>query len=126
MRIITTLATVAALVITIQAQEIFDIDDYDLPFPIIIEPREHHYYGDPIAPVVILHGIDSDCNDIHAWITDIAIEISNRAIVKCVEIGDGKVTSIFERMKWQVNTVCHKLHNDPDFADKEISIVGIS
>lgn len=33
---------------------------------------------------------------------------------------------MFERMKWQASTICHKLHNDPDFAGKEINIVGIS
>ena len=76
--------------------------------------------------MVVLHGIDDDCNNVHTWVNDIAVEIENRAVVKCVEIGEGKVTSIFERMNWQVSTVCHKLHNDPDFADKEISIVGIS
>ena len=33
---------------------------------------------------------------------------------------------MFERMNWQAATVCHKLHNDPDYAGKEINLVGIS
>lgn len=33
---------------------------------------------------------------------------------------------MFERIMWQAATVCHKIHNDPDYAGKEISIVGIS
>ena len=52
--------------------------------------------------------------------------IDNRAVVKCIAIGDGNTTSIFERMPWQVSTMCHKIQNDPDFAGKEMSIIGIS
>ena len=52
--------------------------------------------------------------------------IDHQAVVKCIEIGDGNITSIFEMMPTQVATMCHKIHNDPDFAGKEMSIVGIS
>lgn len=83
-------------------------------------------YDDEIAPVVVLHGLNGNCNQIQQWVTDIDTEIGGQAVVKCLEIGDGNVSSIFERMEWQINTVCHKIHNDPDFAGKEISIVGIS
>ena len=60
------------------------------------------------------------------WVDGIAESIDNRAVVKCIEIGDGETTSMFMRMRWQADVVCHKLHNDPDFADKEINLVGIS
>ena len=79
-----------------------------------------------IAPVVVLHGLNGDCPQIAGWVSRIEMEIGSQAVVKCIEIGDGKTTSIFERMDWQVKTVCHKIHNDPDFSGKEISIVGIS
>jgi len=46
--------------------------------------------------------------------------------VKCVEIGDGKNSSMFTRMFWQADIVCHKLHNDPMYAGKEINLLGIS
>ena len=29
-------------------------------------------------------------------------------------------------MKWQADIVCHKVHNDPDFAGKEFNLIGIS
>ena len=56
----------------------------------------------------------------------ISESIDNSAVVKCVEIGDGKITSMFERMRWQADTICHKLHTDPDYAGKEINLIGIS
>jgi triacylglycerol esterase/lipase EstA (alpha/beta hydrolase family) len=46
--------------------------------------------------------------------------------VKCVEIGNGKFSSKFERMEYQIKQGCHTLLTDPDYADKEINIVGIS
>lgn len=79
-----------------------------------------------VAPVALLHGVNGSCPQIHSWTEMIAEAIDNQAVVKCVEVGDGENTSMFERMKWQASTVCHKLHNDPDFAGKEVSIVGIS
>ena len=79
-----------------------------------------------MAPVVLLHGVNSSCAGQQNWADSIADAIDHQAVVKCVEIGDGKNTSMFERMKWQAATVCHKINNDPDYAGKEISIVGIS
>ena len=78
-----------------------------------------------VAPVALLHGVDDSCPQT-AWTDYISEAINNQAVVKCVEVGDGVATSIFERIKWQAATVCHKLHNDPDYAGKEINIVGIS
>mmetsp|Transcript_43536 Transcript_43536/g.57631 ORF Transcript_43536/g.57631 Transcript_43536/m.57631 type:complete len:230 (-) Transcript_43536:172-861(-) len=33
---------------------------------------------------------------------------------------------MFTRMFWQADIVCHKLHNDPMYAGKEINLLGIS
>jgi palmitoyl-protein thioesterase len=33
---------------------------------------------------------------------------------------------MFEKMDWQIHQACHSLRNDPDYAGKEINIVGIS
>ena len=52
--------------------------------------------------------------------------LGGQTTVKCIEIGDGETTSIFERMTWQADTVCRKLHADPDFSGKEFNLVGIS
>ena len=81
---------------------------------------------DAIAPVLVLHGLNGNCNQIHSWVEMTADAIEHQAVVKCIEIGDGNITSIFEMMPLQVQTMCHKIHNDPDFAGKEMSIVGIS
>jgi hypothetical protein len=54
-----------------------------------------------IAPVVLLHGVDDSCaGSGNSWADAISRGIDNRAVVKCVEIGNGKIASIFERMTW--------------------------
>ena len=78
-----------------------------------------------VAPVALFHGINDHCPQTE-WIDAISEGIDYAAPVKCIEIGNGNISSIFERMNWQVMTACHHLHNDPDFADKEINIVGLS
>jgi len=80
-----------------------------------------------VAPVVVFHGLNGNCSpQMDGWVEMIEEGIDYAAPVKCIEIGDGNTTSIFERMEWQVLTACHHLHNDPVFAGKEINIVGIS
>ena len=78
------------------------------------------------APVALLHGVNGSCGQVQSWVDMIAESIDHEAVVKCVEVGDGETTSMFEQMKWQAATVCHKLHNDPDFDGKEINLIGIS
>ena len=56
----------------------------------------------------------------------IIVATDARAIVKCFEVGDGNISSIFDKLEWWASTICHKLHNDPDFSNREINIVGIS
>ena len=79
-----------------------------------------------VAPVVVLHGVGDNCPGAQYYVDAIANSIDHQAVVKCVEIGNGTISSMFTRMKWQASIVCHKLHNDPDFAGKEINIVGLS
>jgi len=78
-----------------------------------------------VGPVAIFHGINSHCPT-DDWSQMILDGIDYAAVVKCVEIGDGVISSIFERMEWQVKQGCRTLRNDPDFAGKEINIVGLS
>ena len=56
----------------------------------------------------------------------IANSLDHQTVVKCLEIGDGKITSMFLEMQLQADVICHKLHNDPDYAGKEINLLGIS
>ena len=54
-----------------------------------------------IAPVVLLHGVNNSCAaQGPQWVDAISRGIDNRAVVKCVEIGNGNIASIFERMTW--------------------------
>ncbi len=56
----------------------------------------------------------------------ISDSLNNETVVKCLEIGDGQNTSEFLEIQLQADVVCMKLHNDPDYADKEINLLGIS
>ena len=53
-----------------------------------------------VAPVALFHGVDDSCNSMGSWINLIEEGIDYVAPVKCVEIGDGRISSIFERMEW--------------------------
>ena len=55
-----------------------------------------------VAPVAFFHGVDDSCKNQAYWLNMIEEGIDYAAPVKCVEIGDGKITSIFERIEWQV------------------------
>ena len=70
--------------------------EYESTIPTPAEPIQE----DTIAPVLVLHGLNGNCPQIHSWVTDIEAEIESQAVVKCIEIGDGNTTSIFERMQW--------------------------
>lgn len=78
-----------------------------------------------VAPVALFHGVNSAC-PYSEWEALISEGIDYQAVVKCVEIGDGRLSSMFERMEWQIKQGCRSLKNDPDFAGKQINIVGIS
>ena len=78
-----------------------------------------------VAPIAVFHGIDDHCPQ-QEWLDMISEGIDYAAPVECIEIGTGRLTSIFERIEWQVLTACHHLHNNPIFANKQINIVGIS
>lgn len=50
-----------------------------------------------VAPIVLLHGVTDSCPK-DDWTTMISESIKYEAPVKCVEIGDGKISSMFERI----------------------------
>ena len=52
-----------------------------------------------VAPVALLHGVDDSCPQTK-WTNYISEAINYQAVVKCVEVGDGQITSMFERMNW--------------------------
>jgi triacylglycerol esterase/lipase EstA (alpha/beta hydrolase family) len=76
-----------------------------------------------IAPVVLLHGIAASCPQ-PEW--EDAIVRTSSAFVKCVEVGNGVETSENTSMFVQIDMACRAIKNDPDFAGKQINIVGLS
>lgn len=55
-----------------------------------------------VAPVAVFHGVNSAC-PMTSWTDRISAGIKDAAVVKCVEIGNGKISSMFEKMDWQIN-----------------------
>jgi hypothetical protein len=55
-----------------------------------------------VAPVALFHGVNDSCPQ-NSWTNLISEGIGGQAVVKCVEIGDGRISSIFERMEWQID-----------------------
>lgn len=51
-------------------------------------------------PVAIFHGIDDSCNGIREWVWKIQDALDYAVPVKCVEIGSGRLSSIFEMIPW--------------------------
>ena len=100
MRSLFSLASAAATVLLAQAARFRDPEENTAPIVPLVPASTDSIQEGTIAPVVVLHGLNGDCNQIHAWVTDIATEIGDQAVVKCIEIGDGEATSIFERMEW--------------------------
>ena len=75
-------------------------------------------------PIVLFHGFNDSC--------DSTIGISNylshvlNVHVKCIEIGNGNQSSIFKSIPTQGKEDCDEIKNDPIFANKEDSVIGIS
>jgi triacylglycerol esterase/lipase EstA (alpha/beta hydrolase family) len=72
---------------------------------------------------VLLHGIAANCPQ-PEW--EDAITRTSGAFVKCVEVGNGWETSENTSMFVQIDMACRAIKNDPDFAGKQINIVGLS
>ena len=70
-----------------------------------------------VGPVVLFHGIDDLC-PMPEWEEYISLAINDLAPVRCMEIGSGRLTSIFDRIEWQIKTACHHLHNHPFYAGR--------
>ena len=52
-----------------------------------------------ISPVAVFHGVDGSCDLVKSWISAIEEGIDYAAAVKCVEIGNGKNTSMFQTIE---------------------------
>ena len=74
----------------------------------------------------MLHGIYGSCPIVQPWVDMISESLNHSTVVKCLEIGNGANTSVFTPVQDQADVICDKLHSDPDYAGKEINLLGIS
>ena len=88
--------------------------------PDVWEARE------PIGPTAILLDVDETCASLKGQkqVGHVENAVRDKGLVKCIRIGDGLISNWVDDIDWQVSQVCQRLHNDPDFADKQINIVG--
>ena len=56
---------------------------------------------DKVAPIAVFHGVGSGCGSVTTLIDQIKTGLGDSlTTIKCIEIGDGKVSSIYERIEW--------------------------
>ena len=78
-----------------------------------------------VAPIALFHGIAANCPQTE-WETAISNGIGGKGLVKCIEVGNGYWTSMHIDISLQVDLACQALKGDPDFAGKQINLVGLS
>ena len=57
------------------------------------------------GPIAVIHGMNSSC-PMEFWTQAIEKAIDYKAVVKCIEFGDGITDSLFFRMDWQAAKIC--------------------
>mgnify|MGYP001806949364 CR=1 FL=1 len=82
-------------------------------------------YAAAAVPTAIFHGMGDAC--IHPGMHSFAKKIADEtgAYAKCVEIGNGSMTSLFENFEKQAEEACEKVINDPNFQG-EFNVLGLS
>ncbi|KAL4435954.1 hypothetical protein ABPG74_022189 [Tetrahymena malaccensis] len=78
-------------------------------------------------PVAIFHGFGDACANpgMKSFTKQIAAGV-NGAYVKCVEIGNGAMSSVLMRFDKQVENACKSIKADPNFQGKTINVLGLS
>ncbi len=77
------------------------------------------------VPTAVFHGLGDSCR--HRGMKNFADRIADQtgAISKCVEIGSGSATSIFENFEKQAESACASILADEDFQG-EFNVLGLS
>lgn len=79
------------------------------------------------TPTAIFHGLGDACiyPGMHSFSKDIATQTGDYA--KCLEVGNGSITSMTENFMNQADKACEKLLADDTFANAdEINVLGLS
>jgi len=77
-------------------------------------------------PTAIFHGLGDAC--IYPGMHHFSKEIKNQtgSYAKCVEVGNGSLTSIKDNFQDQADKACQALLADEEFAVEEINVMGLS
>lgn len=77
-------------------------------------------------PTAIFHGLGDAC--IYPGMHHFTKEIKNQTgdYAKCVEVGNGSITSIKDNFMDQADKACQALLADPEFEADEINVMGLS
>jgi palmitoyl-protein thioesterase len=86
-------------------------------------------YPDPYTyPIVLLHGITSDKSELTEVVNWLMAKLPNKVNkvkVYNIEIGNGKMDSIFKTMDWQLNELCYQIYNIPEL-ENGFHFIGMS
>lgn len=74
-------------------------------------------------PIVLLHGITSDKTELTAVANWLMEKMPNK--VYNIEIGNGKMDSIFKTMDWQLNELCYQIYSIPEL-ENGFHFIGMS
>lgn len=74
-------------------------------------------------PIVLLHGIISDKTELTTVANWLMEKLPNK--VYNIEIGNGKMDSIFKTMDWQLNELCYQIYSIPEL-ENGFHFIGMS
>ena len=81
------------------------------------------------TPIVVLHGINDHCQSMDGFVQMVSELMNGTAYIKCLEVGDGQISSLFMDMRSQAKVVCLGILDDPIFsqhATSGLNIIGAS
>lgn len=105
-----------------------DVEDLELITPFKSNPEQiihsfnKNYYSPPL-PIVLLHGITSDTSELSGVANWLQEKLPNK--VFNIEIGNGKLNSIFKTMDWQLDQLCMTIYNIPEL-ENGFHFIGMS
>lgn len=78
------------------------------------------------VPTAIFHGMGDACiyPGMHSFTKDIKEQTGDYA--KCIEVGNGSITSLHDNFMDQAEKACNNLLADENFAVDEINVMGLS
>lgn len=79
-----------------------------------------------VLPTVIFHGFGDACGNPGMKSFTKEIQDQTGAHAECIEIGNGAMSSIFENFEKQAEQACTKVKANPNFANTNFNVMGLS